>query len=193
MDFSYGPPKHGHSRPGKSGEIISRQLKFCNPLSKFKLAYPGQFQSLKKNERYLLIDDGTFTGDQLAEFLKTSGKHLVDSNQSGIVVGLAHTEAIQSLTTAYPTIPLFYGEKITHQECFETMCRNWIEDGMWPYPSIDPLSQYNQIVKSVKFDDNLALGYGNLGCMVAYEHGIPDNSLQLLWDRSLKWNPLIAR
>lgn len=39
----------------------------------------------------------------------------------------------------------------------------------------------------------MPLGYGNLGCLIAYDHGIPDDSLQLLWDKSESWNPLVAR
>ena len=193
LDFSYGPFRQQNSRPGKSGEIISRQLKFCDPTSQFKLVYPDQIDSLKNNERYLLIDDGTFTGDQLIGFIGTSGHFLRQNNQSGIVVGLTHESAINSLREAYPTIPLFYGEKITPQECFEVMTTNWIEDEIWPYSGITPLEQYMAIIKKAKFVDRLPLGYGDLGCMVAYEHGIPDNSLQLLWDKSDRWTPLFAR
>jgi hypothetical protein len=193
LDFYFGPPKHAHSPPGKSGEIVSRQLKFCDLSNKFKLSYTDQFTSLKPNERYLLIDDGSFTGDQFIVFIKSSGQILLQNNQSGIVVGLAHESAIKALADAYPTIPLFCGERITSQECFEVMANNWIEDGMWPYPDITPFEQYMEIVDRAKFTDKLPLGYGSWGCMVAYEHGVPDNSLQLLWDKSTRWNPLFVR
>ena len=191
LDFYYGPPKH--SSPGKSGEIISRQLKYCDLSNKFKLAYPEHFSTLKPNERYLLIDDGSFTGEQLIGFVKTSGQFMLQGNQSGIVVALAHESAIKALADAYPTIPLFCGEKITHQGCFEVTSMNWIADGLWPYTNITPLEQYMAVVDKAKFSDKLPLGYGNWGCMVAYEHGVPDNSLQLLWDKSAKWNPLFVR
>lgn len=112
LDFTYGPPKQGASRPGKSGEIISRQLKFCDPLTKFKLRYPDEIRALEPNQRYLLIDDGTFTGDQLSQFLSSSeGSALTVSNRCGIVVGIAHDEAVRSLTEEHPTVPLFFGEK----------------------------------------------------------------------------------
>lgn len=193
MDFYYGPLRHRDSRPGKSGELVSRRLKFCDLSSQFKLAYPDQVTELKANEKYLLIDDGAFTGDQLSVFLKSSGQFLLNANQSGIVVGLIHENAKKTLSEAYPTIPLFYGEQITSQECFEAMAQHWLEDGIWQYSEITPLEQYMRIVKRAKFSDRLPLGYGNLGCMVAYEHGVPDNSLQLLWDRSKTWTPLFPR
>ena len=193
LDFNYGPPKQGTSRPGKSGELMSRQLKFCDPLSKFKLSYPDAFSFTNANQRYLVIDDGTFTGLQIKEFFMISGAHLAQTNQCGIVVGLAHEDAILEIGNAYPNIPIFYGEKITHQECFKAMCENWIEDGMWPYHEVSPLVLYRELVQRAGFGDNLPLGFGDLGGMVAYEHGIPDNSIQLLWDRSSKWTPLITR
>lgn len=193
LDFYYGPFRQMGSRPGKSGEIISRRLKFCDPTSQFKLEYPDKCTSLRPNQRYLLIDDGTFTGDQLIGFIQTDGQFLLQGNQSGIVVGLTHESAVELLAVTYPSIPLFYGEKITSQECFEAISVNWIEDGIWPYQNITPFEQYMLIVKRAKFDDRLPLGYGNLGCMVAYEHGVPDNSLQLLWGSSKSWNPLFAR
>lgn len=193
LDFYYGPPKHEFSLPGKSGEIISRRLKFCDPMNKFKLSYPSQFSALKPEERYLLIDDWTFTGQQLIEFIGANGQFLIQGTQGGIVVGLAHEYAIKSLADAYPNVPLFCGEKITSQECFEAMSKNWIDDGVWPYLDVTPLNLYMEIVGRAKFDNDSPLGYGNLGCMVACEYGVPDNSLQLLWDRSASWNPLFER
>ncbi len=193
LDFSYGPPTQGKSRPGKSGEIISRQLKFCDPLNKFKLSYPDKSCELKQHQRYLLIDDATFTGNQLSEFLLSDGQFLTKGSQCGIVVGLAHEEGIKYLSDNHSNIPVFYGEKITTHECFGEMCKNWIDDGVWSEKHIDPFNLYLEVTKKANFADNLPLGYGNLGCMIAYEHGIPDNSLQLLWDKSKKWNPLVPR
>lgn len=193
LDFYYGPPKHQFTPPGKSGEIISRQIKLCFPIGNFKLEYPEQFSRLKDNERYLLVDDGTFTGEQLITFITGSGQFLLQNNQGGIVVGLAHEAAIKALASAFPTIPVFYGEKISPQECFVSLSERWVSDSTWSFSDISPLEQYNKIVEEAKFEKCLPLGYGNLGCMVAYEHGVPDDSLQLLWCESESWIPLFKR
>lgn len=190
LKFSYGPPKQNSSRPGKSGELISRQLNSCDPSVTFNLKYCQDIEKLEDNQRYLIVDDGTFTGDQLTEYLKNECKHLADSSRCAIIVALAHSDAITTLDKVFPNIPLFYGERLTKSECFEMVCKNWVEDEIWEYKK-EPFELYLEICTRAKFLDKYPLGYGNLGCLVAYEHGIPDNTLQLLWGKSKNWNPLI--
>lgn len=193
LEFCYGPPKNEYTPPGKSGEIIARLLKHCVPTNKFALNYPDQIATLTEKERFLIIDDASLTGDQLIDFIKQKGSFLLKNNQSGIVVALAHERAIDSLAKAYPSIPLFYGEKITPHECFMEMAKNWVDEEIWHFSDITPLEQYLTIVKRAKFENELPFGYGNLGCMIAYEHGVPDDSLQLLWGKSDHWCPLFER
>jgi hypothetical protein len=196
LEFIYGPLRNSNSRPGKSGEIISRQLKQCLSLDEAKLGYPDTVKGLQIKERFLLVDDGTFTGEQLIEFIedneKENGFFLTQARQTGIVVGLAHENALRELKKKYPSIPIFYGEKITHQECFTSMCERLLDNGMWSY-SVTPQDTYEKIVRKARFHKKHPLGYGELGCIIAYEHGVPDNSLQILWDRSTRWQPLFMR
>lgn len=191
LKFMYGPLKS--SRPGKSGEIIARRLKSCASDIKFDLKYYSDIDSLEAGQKYLIVDDGTFTGSQLGEFLGNDGSHLVRDGQCGIVVGLAHQTALDFLRKNHPNVPVFSGELLTTEECFEAACKNWVNEEIWPYRESNPFEIYMEISKRAKFDDRLPLGFGDLGCMVAYEHGIPDNSLQLLWGESKTWNPLIKR
>ncbi len=196
LKFYFGPPKLGYTKPGKSGELISRMLKSCINIEPSQLVYPDQFNTtpLKINERYLLVDDGIFTGNQIINFINDDGDFMTSCSQTAIVVGFAHDSAIDIVRKKYPNISLFYGEKITPKECFKSVSQEWIEDGIWPY-KITPLEQYMEIIRTkAKFNDDYPpLGYGDLGCLIAYEHGIPDNSLRLLWDKSDSWNPLITR
>ena len=193
LDFIFGPPKQSAARPGKSGEIISRRIKSCDPKINFTLRYPADLNNLEKKQRYLLIDDGAFTGSQIAEFLSNEGRHLAESNQCGIVVGVAHTEAVSLFKNKHPNVPFFYGELVTKNECFEEICQNWVNDRIWPFAETNPFDLYKKISLNAKFSNLLPLGFGDLGCMIAYEHGVPDNSLQLLWDKSKLWIPLISR
>lgn len=197
LKFYFGPPKTDYAKPGKSGELISRLLKSCVDIASNQLVYPSEYshKALKINERYLLVDDGIFTGDQMDNFISDYGDFMSSGNQTGIVVGLAHDSAIDIMKRKYPNIPLFYGERISEKECFKSISQEWIDDEVWPYDKITPLQQYFEIIQTkARFsDDESLLGYGDLGCLVAYEHGIPDNSLRLLWDQSDTWKPLITR
>ena len=202
LKFYFGPPKPGseipgtgYLRPGKSGEIISRMLKSCIAIQSSQLEYPDYFNTspLKTNERYLIVDDGIFTGDQVSNFICDYGNFMTSCTKTAIVVSFAHDKAIELMKNKYPKIPLFYGERITPKECFRSVSQGWIDDGIWPYLEITPLEQYLKLIKTKFNDDYSSLGYGDLGCLIAYEHGIPDNSLRLLWDKSDSWNPLITR
>lgn len=193
LSFSYGPLKQDDSRPGKSGEVISRMLKHCIPLDGSQLVYPNETAVLGDSDRYLLVDDGIYTGTQLSTFLMGEGRFMVGNSLTAIVVGFAHEEALRNLERKYPSVPVFYGEKITSKECFKCMSEEWVDDELWQYKDISPLEQYNAVVERCQFDTDTPLGFGDLGCMIAYDHGIPDNSLQLLWEKSDVWNPLFER
>ena len=192
--FSYGPVKQDDTRPGKSGEVISRLLQHCIPLDASQLTYPNASTVLGEKQRYLLVDDGIFTGSQISTFLQEEGSFMVGNGRAAIVVGFAHENAIKNLGERFPSVPIFYGEKITSKECFKEISADWVTNGLWPFQEISPLEQYNLIAeRNFKSPFDSPLGFGDLGCLIAYEHGIPDNSLKLLWDRSETWNPLIER
>lgn len=151
--FYFGPAKHEFTAPGKSGEIIARLLKSCIGLDSSKLSYPDQFTKLASKERYFLVDDGIYTGHQLNEFIHLHGSFMTSCSQTGIVVAIAHDTGISLFKNNYPNIPIFYGEKITSKNCFETISKEWIDDGIWPYTEITPLEQYFEIVKNkAKFE-----------------------------------------
>ncbi|GAB6140197.1 hypothetical protein JCM14076_09260 [Methylosoma difficile] len=194
LDFYFGPIKHENSKPGKSGEIITRLVKSCLDLDSWALDYPDQITKLSVNQRFLLVDDGVYTGHQINDFINVHGEFMTLNSQTGIIVAMAHDSGVELLNKNYPNIPIFCGEQITPKNCFEIMSKQWIEDKVWPYRDITPLDQYLEITNNkARFEKSMPLGYGNLGCLIAYDHGIPDDSLQLLWDKSENWKPLIPR
>lgn len=193
LTFNYGPLKQDATRPGKSGEVITRMLRNCIPLDTEQLVYPDQITKLESNQRYLLVDDGAFTGTQFITFLNNEGSYMAKTGRAAIVLGFAHEEAIARISKAFPDMPVFCGEKITAKESFKTLCEEWVSDKLWSH-KIHPIEQYMAIVESQSsFQTNNPLGFGDLGCMIAYAHGVPDNSLQLLWDKSESWKPLFER
>lgn len=151
--FYFGPAKHEFTAPGKSGEIIARLLRSCIGLDSSKLSYPDQFTKLASKERYFLVDDGIYTGHQLNDFIHLHGRFMTSCSQTGIVVAIAHDTGISLFKDNHPNIPIFYGEKITSKNCFETISKEWIDDEIWPYTEITPLEQYLEIVKNkAKFE-----------------------------------------
>lgn len=194
LSFYFGPPAHDFTKPGKSGELIIRLLKQIFSVTSNQIQYPGMVTELPPDERYLMIDDGTFTGDQFTKFVGTFAGMMKTPHQTGIVVSIAHEAALKNLRRNYPGIPVFYGEKMTYQDGLVALSQRWIDSGRWPYEESSPLDVYQSVIeKKGRFKVNQPLGFGGLGLIVAYEHGVPDDSLQLLWDKSDTWSPLFDR
>ncbi|MFZ6657221.1 phosphoribosyltransferase-like protein [Undibacterium sp. TJN19] len=193
LNFYFGPPEHEYTRPGKSGELIIRLLKQIFSIKSEQIEYPSSNKTLSTNERFLMIDDGTFSGDQLSKIIEANSTLMKRPGQTGVVVSIAHERALQRFERDFPEIPVFYGEKMTEQDGLVAISEQWIVAGNWPYGNDLPCEVYNEIVKKAGFKTVQPLGYAGLGLMVAYEHGIPDDSLQLLWDKSDSWTPLFDR
>lgn len=192
LSFSFGPPAHENTVPGKSGEVIIRLLKNKLKIPSKLISYPDVSQ-LSPNERFILVDDGTFTGDQLSLYIDAFSNWFHTPGQTGIVVSIAHQKALDNLKEKYPHIPVFYGEKITEQDGLEAVSQAWIESGRWTYKDVTPIEVYKHVAQNKAKFPGAPLGYGSLGLMVAYEHGVPDDSLQLLWEESSTWTPLFDR
>jgi hypothetical protein len=190
LSFYCGPPASAlHGKPGKSGEIVTRWVSRNYQVDKW---YASDITELGPNERYLVIDDGTYTGVQLIEFLENWRDDYSDGKVS-IVVGLAHERAIQTVTARFPQVRVFCGELLTEKNSLRWLSSRWMADGQWPYPGT-PLDAYLDLCKRKgPFERGGPEGFGSLGLLVAFDHGIPDDSLQLLWDQSKHWTPLIER
>jgi hypothetical protein len=193
VNFYCGPPllpTMGLTQPGKSGELIARLINQRYGVDK---QYPSDVKVLPSNERFIVVDDGTYTGVQLANFLRNWEMDFA-SGRVAIAVAMAHKTAYEHLRQAFPNVPLFHGELLTADMCFQALSKKWIETEQWTYPT-SPLDVYDAVHKrNQPFENgNGGNGYGNIGALVAFEHGVPDDSIQLLWGVSPSWKPLVER
>jgi hypothetical protein len=194
LDFTFGLPRGEFDPPGKSGEVIARMLKASLNMGQGKFEYPENMLNFKSVDRYLICDDGLFTATAVANMLEKFVAVDRYPDQISIVVGIAHDKGLSLLKTHFPKLTVFFGERVDSEMGLVHLSRLWIDDESWSDTEISPLAQYYKIVESKGlFKKPSALGYGDLGLLVAYEHGAPDNALQLLWDESPSWAPLIAR
>jgi hypothetical protein len=194
LDFYCGPPSLATlglgGEPGKSGDIVSRLVNQQYGLEK---QYPSEVTVLKKNERFIVVDDGIYTATKIINFLKNWD---IDFSKGGVAVAVAfaHVDARDLLSTEFPNVPLFVGELLTPEMCFEAMSSKWIDQKLWLH-SETPVETYDRIhARHLNFEGGSErYGYGGVGALVAYAHGIPDNSIQLLWGKSPTWIPLFDR
>lgn len=193
LSISCGPPSlpsRGYVPPGKSGELIARLVN-----QRFRIAkhFPSEINVLQPDERFIVVDDGTYTGSQLCTFLRNWG---IDYSQQrvAIAVSMAHKTAYKALEDEFPNVPMFSGELLSPEMCFEALCLKWVDTRQWCHET-PPLDVYADIHgRHLPFErDYGARGYGAIGALVAFEHGVPDDSIQLLWDTSPTWQPLVDR
>jgi hypothetical protein len=193
LAFYCGPPslvQYGMGQPGKSGDVIARSI---NQRYGIEKQFPSGIGSLSENERFLVVDDGTYTGAQLATFLQNWDIDY-SSGRVALVVGMAHQTARKDLHAQFPDVPLFYGELLTPETCFAALSQKWIETQQWKYDK-SPLEVYAAVHKRAQpFENgNSGHGFGNIGALVTFAHGVPDDSIQLLWGVSETWKPLVER
>ncbi len=191
--FYCGPPSlptFGLTQPGKSGDLMARLINQRYGIDKH---YPSDIRVLQTNERFIVVDDGTYTGVQLANFLRNWD---IDFTQGrvAIAVAIAHEAACEHLKHEFPSVPLFHGELLTAELCFQALSQKWIETEQWNYQR-SPQEVYDEVHKRNQpfKNGNGGSGYGNIAALVAFEHGVPDDSIQLLWDDSPSWKPLVDR
>lgn len=193
LSFSCGPPSlatRGPATPGRSGELVARLINQQYCIAKH---FPSDISVLEENERFIIVDDGTYTGTQLTTFLRSWDINF-STGRTAIAVAIAHEDARNNLRRDFPNVPLFYGELLTADMCFQSLSQKWIDSKQWSY-SKTPLEVYREVHERNKpfSQGNGADGYGDIGALVAFEHGIPDDSIQLLWDTSSSWKPLVGR
>lgn len=194
LTFYCGPPSLATrgmpTDPGKSGALMVRLI---NQRYGIEKQYPSDVTVLQPDERFIVVDDGTYTGVQLANFLRSWDIDF-SHGRVAIAVAMAHKTACDHLKQTFPNVPLFYGELLTAEMCFSAMSSKWIESEQWSYQK-SPLEVYDEVHKrNQPFEKGYgANGYGNIGALVAFEHGVPDDSIQLLWDVSPTWKPLVER
>jgi len=193
LDFYCGPPSvvlYNMAQPGKSGDVIARAINQRYGIEKL---FPSDITVLGERERFIVVDDGTYTGVQLANFLENWDRDY-SSGRVVIVVGLAHQTARDHLRARFPDVPLFYGELLALETCFAALSQKWVDSKQWRYDK-SPLEVYAEVHRRAQpFNGgNGGNGYGDIGALVAFSHGVPDDSIQLLWGVSETWKPLVER
>lgn len=193
LDFHCGPPslvQYGMGQPGKSGDLIARAV---NQRYGLKKQFPSGVTVLGEKERFIVVDDGTYTGTQLATFL-SNWELNYSSGRVAVAVAMAHQTACDHLRAQFPDVPLFYGELLTPATCFAALSQKWIDTKQWMYDKT-PLEVYAEVhSRAQPFKEGSGgNGYGDIGALVAFSHGVPDDSIQLLWGVSDTWKPLVER
>jgi hypothetical protein len=183
--------------PSKSSPTLLRQLKRHLQIDERWMIKPGDIPGClsKGIGVFVFIDDLLGTGDQF--------KHLVDSEDLRRVITssyvaycplAAHKKGIAALNSAVPLLKIRSVELLDEKNEVFDPSANCFDDGLNNAGAAE--SFYYELLqqRGIPLASCDRRGYGGLELAYAFQHGVPDNNLPILWwDRSPNWKPLFVR
>ena len=181
--------------PTKSGPEVCRIIKRALHLNAEWFIWPWQVEeSLKKGTKIIIfLDDMLGTGNQFVKFLSRTPevkRPIPPAKATFIYAPLAaHNSGLQSVRENAPWIYVNGAEVLDVGTNVFAAPDNVLIDGK--NTGLGLRNFYNAFAR-----DRLLkkpFGYGSLGLTYAFEHGTPNDSLPILWQRTPKFEPLLER
>jgi hypothetical protein len=141
---------------------------------------------------FVFIDDLLGTGTQFIDMVRE--EDLVDAIKNNYVIYaplVAHKKGMEALNRSYASLHVIAAEFLDESVSTFNNCFN--DNHNTPEMA---RAFYDQMLekRNLKIlDSNNKYGFGNLELAYIFEHGTPDNSLHILWDKQTNWNPLYKR
>jgi hypothetical protein len=184
----------GYVAPGGSSEVMLREVRQLLRMGSSQTGFLDQATVPLSNEWFIAVDDAVLSGDQCVERLTCCGMTEKDEvrKRLAICVAIAHETALSTIARTFPDIRVFYGERISSENSVASYLAKWAADSdVWP--SVTPPQDVYKRVLDRAFPDRTTTSYADQDLLLAYEHGVPDNSCALLWEKSPTWQPLFQR
>jgi hypothetical protein len=119
------------------------------------------------------VDDGVYTGLQMQQLLSSWGIDY-SKNNVAIVVSIAHEDSIENLSRSFPDVPIFFGEHLTRSNCFELLCKRWIDTDQWQHDTSPEDSYAGVVNRHQPFEHGaIPIGFGGVGALTSYCQRVP--------------------
>lgn len=139
---------------------------------------------------FLFVDDITGTGEQMKGVLRESGLSDYKDVYVYILVCAAHQMGMREIMEEFPFVKVLYAEYVPCDDCVFVQL---------PFRDIgietaDEFKKwYVAFMESRGVKESLCLGRGDLGLAYAFESGIPNDSLPILYYHNEKLNRLLVK
>jgi len=181
-------------RPGKSSETIFRFIRRKLKVKSIWFIKPEEIDSEIKNgtNTFIFIDDFLGTGNQFESMWRELGFGIKLGNSISVYCPLtAHVEGIRQVESKCENVKVVPGELLNQNNnvfnyAFDDKV-NTTESAKKFYLGL--LEKYGF---PAPLDEN-RFGFGNLGLAYTFNHASPDNTLNIIWEETDNWKPLIAR
>lgn len=177
---------------GESGDIMLREFRRANGLS--HKMYNEHFitrselvrKGLTHEDKVVLVDDFTATGDQVCEVWndpEVAFSELTSGAGSVYLVVLAATDiAIDKIQTE-TQLEVVPAHSLNEKDnLFSPHCKHFTKD-----------EKVIVLEYCTKANAKKPKGFGECGLVVVFNHGCPNNSIPILHSNSKKWNALFPR
>jgi hypothetical protein len=174
----------------QSGFAVSRMLKTMNFCNKDWIIAPSKISKVLKEgvKVIIFIDDFLGTGHQ---FDKVGGNLKIDSlSKSHYILYAplaAHEDGIKRINTSFPNVKVTTSELITKTASVFSSCF----DDSQNTPEVAK-KFYELFLKKKGIKSNSSVDRFNLYIAYAFEHGVPNNSIKILYHKR-NWNQLFNR
>lgn len=176
--------------PTQSGYAISRLIKLLNYCNKKWIITPSQIQkSIKTGAKvFIFIDDFLGTGTQFSKVaIKINLKSLLKNHYIMYAPLAAHETGIKNITSNFPNLKIATSELLRNDSNVFHSC---FDDSVNTPEIVE--SFYNEFLIKKGIKEKIKLSRFNLHLAYAFEHGVPNNSLKIFYQKK-NWNQLFNR
>ena len=176
----------------KSGYHIARYLN-----QKLEVSTNWNIKNSEMDEAYqkgvrtfLFVDDIIGTGEQMRGVIRESGLSDYKDVYVYVMVCAAHQMGIKEIKEEFPYVKVLYAEYVPSDDCvFDQL--PFSDIGI---ESADEFKKwYVDFMESRGVQESSCLGRGDLGLAYAFESGIPNDSLPILYYHNEKLNRLLVK
>lgn len=139
---------------------------------------------------FLYVDDITGTGEQMRGVLRESGLSEYKDVYVYVMVCAAHEMGIREITKEFPFVKVLYAEFVPYDD--DVFIQLPFNDIGIETPD-DFKRWYMAFMEKNGVKVGCSLGRGDLGLAYAFESGIPNNSLPILYYHNDKLNRLLVK
>lgn len=183
--------------PSKSSPTLLRYLKRHLLVDERWMIKPGDIPGCRSKGIgvFVFIDDLLGTGDQFKSLVHSEGlQSAITSSYVAYCPLAAHKKGIAALNSAVPQLKIRSVELLDERNEIFDEGAYCFDDGLNNSASAE--SFYYELLQrhGIPLAARDRRGYGGLELAYAFQHGVPDNNLPILWwDRSPGWKPLFVR